>query len=558
MHAFARRAGLALLLMWLVWPAQKSNAQGPHEIALIVNENAPRSRHVANLYARLRHVPPENIVYVSLPDKTWQGNAQISPDDFRALIFDPVQQQLDTRKLDHVVAWVYAADFPVRITTKPPMSLMGATFVRGQWPDMELVRTGRLGSRLFAGPDTPDGPVSLGGSFSALKEKVGDEMPLPSMMLAYMGERGNDIATVEQYLRAGVVSDGSRPRGDIYFVEGNDVRARTRTNQFTRAQAELETLGINAQIVPSSPRHQSGIMGLMVGAAAMDVAGAGSFRPGAIAEHLTSHAAEFHVPYQTKLTEWLKQGATASAGTVTEPYAMWTKFPHARLYAHYARGHSAMESFYLSIRSPYQVLLVGEPLATPWRAPFSLTFAPMDDEPVTDQSAFVLALMPERMPVPFGFVFMRNGLQETDVNVTGQVVTFDTRTWEDGWHAVRAVVYVGPHIRHQLFVEHGVVVNRKGRRAAWVDAEDHATWHVGDKPRITMATRGQPDEVGVWHNGRWIARADAGENEKHQLEVNPGILGPGPVTLHAIARYADGMEVRSPPVRVEIEAEPAD
>ena len=44
----------------------------------------------------------------------------------------------------------------------------------------------------------------------------------------------------------------------------------------------------------------------------------GSYAPGAVAEHLTSWSAEFQRP-QTKCTEWLEAGVTATSGSVVEP-----------------------------------------------------------------------------------------------------------------------------------------------------------------------------------------------------------------------------------------------
>ena len=41
----------------------------------------------------------------------------------------------------------------------------------------------------------------------------------------------------------------------------------------------------------------------------------GSYAPGAVAEHLTSWSAEFQRP-QTKCTEWLEAGVTATSGSV--------------------------------------------------------------------------------------------------------------------------------------------------------------------------------------------------------------------------------------------------
>jgi len=121
------------------------------------------------------------------------------------------------------------------------------------------------------------------------------------------------------------------------------------------------------------PEEANGIAGAMMGAADLDLKTPRKFLPGAMAEHLTSFGAAFESGGQTKITEWIRAGATASAGTVTEPLALWTKFPHARFHAHSAAGCTILESFYQSIRCPLQILPLGEPLAAPWRQPAQVT-----------------------------------------------------------------------------------------------------------------------------------------------------------------------------------------
>jgi hypothetical protein len=109
------------------------------------------------------------------------------------------------------------------------------------------------------------------------------------------------------------------------------------------------------------------LAGVMTGAAGVDMA---PYRdrlvPGAFAEHLTSWAATFDNASQTKLTAWIDAGAAGSVGTVTEPYAIWTKFPRAAVFERYLGGQTLLESLVQSIASPFQSLIVGDPLCRPW------------------------------------------------------------------------------------------------------------------------------------------------------------------------------------------------
>lgn len=88
--------------------------------------------------------------------------------------------------------------------------------------------------------------------------------------------------------------------------------------------------------------------------------------PGAFAEHLTSFAGTFDNPHQTKMTEWIDVGAAGTVGTVVEPFAIWTKFPRAETLERYHRGATLLEALTQSVASPYQSLIIGDPLCRPW------------------------------------------------------------------------------------------------------------------------------------------------------------------------------------------------
>ncbi len=76
---------------------------------------------------------------------------------------------------------------------------------------------------------------------------------------------------------------------------------------------------------------------------------------------------------QTPLTEFLKHGAAGASGTVTEPFAIQAKFPTPFIQVNYASGCTLAEAFYQSVTGPYQLLIVGDPLAQPWRRNFTIT-----------------------------------------------------------------------------------------------------------------------------------------------------------------------------------------
>ena len=344
-----------------------ARALEPGQLLVLANGRSPDSVEVARAYMRLRHIPEANLVRLSVPvfppGRAWA----LSPADFTRRIWDPAWKVMRERGIeDRILAWAYSVHFPIRITTVPALSIQGLTFLRNRLPDQAAVRRGTYSSPLFAGPTEADGRSWPAEGFEASRARLGKDMPLPSMMLGYTGLRGNTKEAVLGCLERAAAADGTAPAGVVYFVTRDNVRSTCRDWQYPAAQRELTALGIEAVITNRMPVGRTNLLGLMTGAAVVDPGRGNRFLPGSMAEHLTSAAANFRARYQTKLSVWIDAGAAASAGTVSEPFALWPKFPNARFFVHYASGRTMVESFFASIRCPLQILLVGDPLTRPW------------------------------------------------------------------------------------------------------------------------------------------------------------------------------------------------
>ncbi len=93
------------------------------------------------------------------------------------------------------------------------------------------------------------------------------------------------------------------------------------------------------------------------------------FHPGAAADHLTSTGGVLEGGKQMSALEWLRQGATASYGSVSEPCNRVGKFPSPAVFLdHYLHGETLLEAYWKSVEMPGQGLFVGEPLARPYAA----------------------------------------------------------------------------------------------------------------------------------------------------------------------------------------------
>ena len=520
-------------------------AQMPHQVAVLVNKQSQDSKMAANMFAGLHGVPDCNWIYLDLPESMFSGRFECTPKEFKSLIYDPTLKILKERGLDdQITAWVYSVDFPIRVVTaetdRRQMSIMGLTFLRGEVPDLEQMEQGKIISPLFAGPTNEGGQKLPSRAFDVWKVGLKDKMPLPSMMLGYIGENGSSMETVLRCIQDGARARRNQRGSRVLFVKTDDAaRSAPREWQFADVQAELKVRGGSAVITTNSAPRQTGLIGVMTGLADVKPTDYGSFVPGAMAEHLTSWSAEFQKP-QSKCTEWLDAGATVTAGMVVEPYNNWVKFPHARFYGHYAAGCTAMESFYQSIASPVQILLLGDPLSQ--ITPFPVKIKPIGlSKQITSDldSAFVIDA---KLPIPVAPVYsaLLDG-KTIKPRERNSLVELPFDKLDDGYHEVRLIVQVALPAAPGGFVDVPIFVNKKGRSLEITGMADRVPQEI----IITAEASGQesPKEVYILWNGRELVRAAAGV----ELVFNERIIGEGPQRIQAVAVYEDGMEVRSAP-----------
>ncbi len=191
-----------------------------------------------------------------------------------------------------------------------------------------------------------------------------------STVLACTSGRGNSVGEVLASLKRSVAADGTRPKGTIYFMRNNDVRSTTREWGFERAAEKLREGGVWAEIMDGVlPKGRGDVAGVTIGSADYSWAASGSkLLPGAIGDNLTSYSGAMgESDGQTPLTEFISHGAAGASGTVSEPFAIQAKSPSPFIHWHYAQGCSLAEAYYQSLAGPYQILVVGDALCTPWK-----------------------------------------------------------------------------------------------------------------------------------------------------------------------------------------------
>jgi uncharacterized protein (TIGR03790 family) len=542
-------------------------AQMPHEVLLLVNTKSQPSMHVANTFAAARQIPERNVVHLDIPDRFFGGRATITPEQFTRLIWEPANAMAKKRGIDQqILAWVYSVDFPIRIKTdvndRRQISVGGLTFVRNSVPDLKLIEEGKFQSRLFAGPNDrlmfnlsafslgmlkngTDEAVEFPAEVAYLKTGLQDEMPLPSMMLGYIGQNGSKLETVLETIERGVRSDYRGLRSGFYFVTSDDVRSKCREWQFAPVVEELKARGVTATVTTNFPAGEKNVMGLLMGAEEVDPAQIGSFAPGAMAEHLTSWSAEFQRP-QTKVTEWLKAGATASVGSVVEPYSNHNKFPSARFYAHYTSGCTMLESLYQSIACPLQTLMLGEPMAKPYAVPIAVRLLGKD----TLNAAFTYVAQ-AKCQVPNALIRYSFLLDGREIQPVSESYSVQVRADElsDGYHELRVVARMKHRVEFSASADKGIIVDRLGRSVSILpDIKQLKKYEHAVKVEVKGHER--PEQLRLLVGERVIDQVPYSENAR--LVLNELLVGEGPVRIRVAGVYADGMAVSSPPVSTAI------
>ena len=580
-HALPRPLTTRFLLVLLLavgggmrWPHAVRAGGGPENVFLVVNAASVDSLTVANAYAALRGIPPINVLM--LP---WQGSIESVPiGTFREELLRPILQAIDSRKLaPQIDAIAYSTDFPWRIdfTSELPAELVGKDkFSSGSLTGMTtLYAAVQSGSPAYLDPASnfywrpldSDGVPKTTDGFRGwygwgprgeLMEAGGSRYLLSVMLGVSMG-RGNTVPEILRYLRSAAAADGLKPKGTVYFVNNSDVRSTTRSGVFAATVKALEKLGVQAEVVPGTlPLGKNDVAGLMTGAADFDWPGSGSaIVPGAICENLTSYGGIFTPSAgQTPLSAFLRAGAAGSSGTVIEPYALQAKFPHAAIQVHYARGASLAEAFYQSVRSPYQLLVVGDPLCRPWASiPLVEAVVAPDSKPIrqNDVLAGSIELEP-RAKVPGGgtadrFELFIDGVRLAQCGV-GDRMSLDTTQMADGHHELRVVAIENSSVETQGRWIMPVVFANRSRQLS-LEVEPRRVKPAGTV-RVSVDGAGL-DGVVIYAMGRVLGRTGGGESA---IEVPAELLGRGSVTIRATGRAGSGAinSVNALPVTIEV------
>jgi hypothetical protein len=583
---------LPTLLLWSGLACVAWAGGGPENVLLVVNPDSPDSMAIANHYVAGRQIPADNVFYLA-----WDAKAQTTDvETFRRKILIPVMEEARAarrgRQIDYVI---YSADFPwgIRLDSdierfskaaqagekekaadkeKPPAwpsfltpvgSLNGLTYL---WQPVLMRRENYFEGRsnwYFRPASAPPEQATLAFSsttpYGPRGEPVasGGRTYVLSMMLGVTCGRGNSRREVLDCLKRSAAADGTHPAGTIYYLENGDVRSRVRKDQFPAAVQALKALGMQAEILPGiMPMDKNDVQGAMLGIANFDWKSSHStILPGAICEHFTSWGGEMNEGAgQTPLSEFLRWGAAAASGTVTEPFAWANKFPAAMMHVHYARGCTVAEAYYQSVASPYQLLIVGDPLCRPWADIPQVTVSGVAAG-ATVQGR--LQLRPAaRFSAPKAevdhFELFVDGLRRQECADQG-TLDMDTHWLADGYHELRVVAVQKGAIRSQGRRILEITTANYGRTITVEALPQPAV--TPDAPLVLMARAPQCIDLSVRQGPRIVGRIAGPEG---RVEIKAATLGAGPVRLQVVGFGSGGPQtnVFAKPLDVLVEDTP--
>jgi hypothetical protein len=523
---------------------------GPQNLALIVNSASPASLAIANEYIDVRHIPPANVIYIDLPK---QHTEWIGDDDFRKLILQPILDQIRLRNLTAQIDCIaYSADFPHVINIQgdigerkvpkvlsPRASINGATYLYRQFLQKDINYLSLLGNRyapLIPRPPATTQPIKMPPprGFHRTTGWNPDGSPLPnhpeqgyllSTVLGVTAGRGNTVDEIKQMIHRSAAADGTAPKGTIYYLLNQDIRAKTRKWGFSPAIDQLKQLGVAGEIVDGVlPRNKNDVAGIMAGIADFEWNKYGStLLPGAICEHLTSTGGVMMVNGgQTCISEFIRAGASGTSGAVFEPFAIQEKFPTPFIHAYYAAGCSLAEAFYQSVSGPYQLLIIGDPLCKPWGKSAELSLGIQPGASLKGTLAVQPTCKTAAFPVAH-FELYVDGVRRSSID-PGKQWGLDTTQLADGYHEFRVVAIAADPIESQSSLICPVTIDNHAQHVIVTPPKSAG-------PLLIEASMKGAKRLILTHNNRDLATLDG---ETGALRINSAEIGEGPVTVQVI------------------------
>jgi hypothetical protein len=241
---------------------------------------------------------------------------------------------------------------------------------------------------------------------------------------------------------------------------------------------------------------------------------------------------------QTALSALLRGGAAIASGTVTEPYALQFKFPLPQIHAFYAQGLTAIESYYLSVSSPYQLLIVGDPLCQPFARPPAESI----NAQLTNRNGKKAIVLSTNLPEDAASKSSRSTpMNELEFYIDGKLVnrtipqnnyTLELSGLVQGSHELRTVLIGEPQSAPRKSI------------VAWLDANGLLPIPTTLLSNVELADGKRTIRIGLQATGADSIRLmhfdqEAGvlEGDEGELSIDLSPFGDGPIRLQPVASF---------------------
>jgi uncharacterized protein (TIGR03790 family) len=359
MRRFGRTASLAIFTALAAGPIR--GALDPSQVLILVNRDTGISERVATVYQKLRAVPDENVLRLSLGTERF-----LTPEQYWTKAGDPIKKYLEDHPAIRCI-----------LTTS------GVPYVVGANEDDEAF-DGELAAVLMEDPRTrkrrQPNPLFAGGAnlYAATDPRL--------FKLVYVARLdGPDLATItrmaEDAVRVEKTGLAGPVFGDAQGIDGiggsglGDFFIRSAVDRFAGA-GFASTLDMK----PESWKQPQGGVGRQAEGAAFymgwydllrfqDIFGEQGLARGSIAWHIASQEAQDI--WNPKGTGWcinlMRRGAAVTLGPVREPYL--AAFPHGDIFVEgLLSGLTVAESYWLALPDVnWAMVLLGDPLYRPFR-----------------------------------------------------------------------------------------------------------------------------------------------------------------------------------------------
>ncbi|MES9968436.1 MAG: TIGR03790 family protein [Candidatus Thiodiazotropha sp.] len=308
----------------------------PNELAVVVNDRDPLSVRIGEYYMQARGLPEGNLIHLS-----FDPHAKSIP----ATGFKSIRDELLQKTPASIQAYALTWRTPYRVGCMSITSAITFGFDKS-WCSSQLCATTRHSPYFnYSGAD-PLKDLSLRPSITVAAE---------------------NFTAAKQLIDRGLLADSTLPQGTAYLLSTSDKQRNVRAIEFPHILKRMRGW-IDTEILRrDSLRQRNDVLFYFTGRSRVAGLETLKFRPGAIADHLTSAGGQLSESQQMSAMEWLKAGASGSYGTVVEPCNHRGKFPSPLLVMeHYASGSTLIEAYWKSVQQPGEGIFIGDPLAAPF------------------------------------------------------------------------------------------------------------------------------------------------------------------------------------------------